>query len=127
MLYNGGVPVSVAVRDQEFGLETGLDISDWRIEMDAIDERLVELLNRRAQCAIEIGRLKHEQGLPIYSPSRETQVLAHVVSSSGGPLPHDAIRRLFERIIDEARRIERMTIEAELGGKPDPKTSTCKV
>ena len=104
-----------------------MDISDWRIEMDAIDERLVELLNRRAHCAIEIGRLKHKQGLPIYSPSRETQVLEHVTSANAGPLQKDAIRRLFERIIDESRRIERITTEEELGEKPDPKSSTCKI
>ena len=104
-----------------------MDISDWRIEMDRIDERLVEMLNRRAQCAIEIGRLKHEQGLPIYSPSREAQVLEHVAGTSAGPLQKDAIRRLFERIIDESRRIERVTIEAELGEEPGPKSSTCNV
>lgn len=104
-----------------------MDISDWRIEMDTIDERLVELLNRRAQCAIEIGRLKHEQGLPIYSPTREAEVLQHVASAGSGPLQKDAIRRLFERIIDESRRIERITVEAEVGQKPDPNASTCKV
>jgi len=83
--------------------------------MDSIDERLVELLNRRAHRAIEIGRLKHKQGLPIYSPGREAQVLEHVAGAGAGPLQRDAVRRLFERIIDESRRIERITVEEELG------------
>ena len=108
-------------------METGLDISDWRVEMDEIDERLVELLNRRAHCAIEIGRLKHQQGLPIYSPSREAQVLEHVGNANPGPLQKDAIRRLFERIIDESRRIERLTVEAEVGEKPDPRPQPVKL
>ena len=104
-----------------------MDISDWRIEMDGIDERLVDLLNRRAHCAIEIGRLKQGQGLPIYSPAREAEVLDHVASTNSGPLQRDAIRRLFERIIDESRRIERITVETELGEKPDPKSTGCNL
>ena len=90
-----------------------MDIEDWRQEMDEIDERLVELLNRRASCAIEIGRVKREKGLPFYSPSREAQVLDHVAGAGHGPIEPDAMRRLFERIIDEARRIERVTVERE--------------
>jgi len=92
---------------------TDLDIDDWRKEIDDIDEKLVELLNQRSQCAIEIGRLKRERALPIYSPDREAEVLSLVVKHNGGPLEPDAIRRLFERIIDEARRIERLAIERE--------------
>ena len=121
-----GVPSEVQYKTKGWIGDKGLDISDWRIEMDRIDERLVELLNRRANCAIEIGRLKHEQGLPIYSASREAQVLEHVAGASAGPLQTDAIRRLFERIIDESRRIERVTVEAELGDGPGSKSSTCK-
>lgn len=90
-----------------------MDIDDWRREIDKIDEQLVELLNKRSQCAIEIGRIKHRLGLPIYSPEREAEVIEHVLSLNGGPLEPQAIRRLFERIIDESRRIERMAIERE--------------
>ncbi|HKV40065.1 MAG TPA: chorismate mutase [Blastocatellia bacterium] len=87
--------------------------------MDDIDERLVELLNRRASCAIEIGRVKREKGLPFYSPTREVEVLDHVAKVGLGPLEPDAMRRLFERIIDEARRIERITVEREEAEKID--------
>ena len=91
-----------------------MDIDDWRIEIDRIDERLIELLNQRSICAIEIGRIKRQVGLPIYSPSREKEVIEHVTSRNGGPLDRDAVRRLFERIIDESRRIERVTVEKEI-------------
>jgi chorismate mutase len=90
-----------------------LDIEDWRDEIDRIDERLVEVLNRRLMCCVEIGRIKRERGLPIYSAEREAQVLDHVAHVNAGPLERDAIRRLFERIIDEARRMERVTMEPE--------------
>ena len=95
-----------------------MDIDDWRKEIDDIDEKLVDLLNQRSRCAIEIGRLKRDRGIAIYSPEREAEVLSLVVERNGGPLEEDAIRRLFERIIDEARRIERLAIENE----SEPKT-----
>lgn len=90
-----------------------MDIDDWRLEIDRIDDELVNLLNRRSRCAIEIGRIKRWLGLPIYSPEREAEVVAHVIGRNGGPLEQDAIKRLFERIIDESRRIERTTIQRE--------------
>ena len=90
-----------------------MDIDDWRDEIDRLDEQLVTLLNARSQCAIELGRIKREMGLAIYSPDREREVIAHVTGINHGPLDRFAVRRLFERIIDESRRIERVTIEKE--------------
>lgn len=90
-----------------------LKIEDWRDEIDRLDEQLVKLLNARSQCAIELGRIKRELGLAIYSPDREREVITHVMGINPGPLDRDAVRRLFERIIDESRRIERVTVEKE--------------
>ena len=90
-----------------------LGIDGWRDEIDRIDEELVRLLNERSTCAIEIGRVKREIGQPVYSPAREKQVLDHVTGINTGPLDDEGIRRLFERIIDESRRIERITVELE--------------
>ena len=90
-----------------------MSIERWRKEIDSIDEKLVRLLNERSKCAIELGRIKRELGLPVYSPARESDVIAHVRSINPGPLDSDAIRRLFERIIDESRSIERITVEKE--------------
>ena len=92
-----------------------MDIEDWRDEIDALDEQLVDLLNERSKCCIEIGRIKRDRGLAVYSPDREAQVLDHVAGQNGGPLESDAVRRLFERIIDESRRLERVTIDREAG------------
>jgi chorismate mutase len=88
-----------------------MTMDDWRRRIDEIDLQLVELFNERTKCAVEIGHIKKRLGLEIYSPRREAQVLANVTAANAGPLDAEAIRRLFERVIDEARRIER--IEAE--------------
>jgi chorismate mutase len=83
------------------------ELTRLREAIDRVDEVLVKLLNQRAKYAVEIGEIKGMLSLPIYSPEREKQVLQHVESSSGGPLEGAAVRRLFERIIDESRRVER--------------------
>jgi chorismate mutase len=90
-----------------------MNISDWRRRMDEIDKKLVDLLNERSQCALEIGRIKQEQGIPIYQPARENEVLANAEGNNKGPLSHAAIRRLFERIIDEARSAERLAMHPD--------------
>ena len=82
-------------------------IDDWRIKIDELDRKLVELLNLRAQYADEIGKIKERLGLEAYSPERESEVLKNVLETNKGPLSHQALRRLFERIIDESRRLER--------------------
>ena len=91
-----------------------MDISDWRDEIDRIDEELVKLLNRRSACALEIGRIKRELAIPIYSPNREADVIRHVKGQNQGPLEMSAIGRLFERIIDESRSLERTVVEREM-------------
>src|SRR6266487_2419402 len=68
------------------------------LRSDAIERRMVRLLNERAGCAIELGRIKQRRGLPIYQPAREEEVLGNVRRSNGGPLESEALRRLFERI-----------------------------
>ena len=83
-------------------------IDELRQQIDDIDEQLVELLSRRAACALAIGHEKKLAGLEVYQPSREAEVLSHVQRINKGPLDDEAVKRLFERIIDEARRLERL-------------------
>src|SRR5207248_4936304 len=88
-----------------------LTLDDLRRDIDRVDEVLVRLLNERARCACEVGKLKKELGIEVYQPEREKQVIRHVRSvASEGPLGPDAIARLFERIIDEARSLERRIV-----------------
>ena len=80
----------------------------YRNRIDRLDEEIVRLLNARATCANEIGQLKKRVGLEVYQPGRERTVLDHVRRVNQGPLADVAIIRLFERIIDESRRLERL-------------------
>jgi chorismate mutase-like protein len=89
-------------------------LDDLRDDIDRVDEVLVRLLNERARVACEIGKLKKQMGIEVYQPEREKQVLAHVRGvAAEGPLGSEAIARLFERIIDEARRLERRLVHGE--------------
>jgi chorismate mutase-like protein len=99
-----------------------MNIDDLRRRIDQLDERIVELLNERASCALAIGEIKQQLGLEIYQPDREAQVLSHVRdhgAATGGPLGSEALTRLFERIIDEARRLERESAIAHGGASGD--------
>jgi len=89
-------------------------LDDLRKDSGRVDEGLVRLLNERARCACEIGKIKKVQNVEVYQPEREKQVLDHVRSiAAEGPLDPEAIARLFERIIDEARRLERRVVHGE--------------
>jgi chorismate mutase-like protein len=89
-------------------------LDDLRNDIDRVDEALVRLLNERARVACEIGQLKKALGVEVYQPEREKQVVAHVRGlAAEGPLGPDAIARLFERIIDEARGLERRLMGEE--------------
>jgi chorismate mutase-like protein len=95
-----------------------VNLSDWRRRIDEIDKKLVELLNERSKCALEIGKIKQAEHLPLYQPEREKEVLLNAEANNHGPLSDAAIRRLFERIIDEARAAERNAMDASLSN-PD--------
>ncbi len=84
-------------------------IAPLRDKIDAIDDELVKMFNTRAKLATEIGHIKRQYHLPVYVPAREEDVIAQVQKVNKGPLSNDAIRRLFERVIDESRRLERET------------------
>jgi len=78
-----------------------------RERIDEIDRRLVELLNERTSIVEEIGRVKKEANLAIYEPKRETEVFDNITSHNAGPLKADGLKRIFERIIDEMRRVQK--------------------
>jgi chorismate mutase len=84
-----------------------MDIADWRKKIDEMDRRLVDLLSERARAAVEIGRLKRDTNLPIYEPERERVVFENVQQMNPGPLPGRDLVRIFERIIDVMRNIQK--------------------
>src|SRR5260370_10275745 len=94
-----------------------MSLGDWRRRIDEIDKKPVQLLNERSQCALEIGKLKQEARMPLYQPDRENEVLENAERNNPGPLTDAAIRRLFERIIDEARAAERDAMPSGEGSR----------
>jgi prephenate dehydratase/chorismate mutase len=81
-------------------------IEDWRAEIDGIDAELLRLLNKRAQLALQVGALKRRDDSPVYDPYREREVVAKVCRHNSGPLTEKAIANIFQRIIDECRRVQ---------------------
>ena len=81
-------------------------LEDCRRQIDAVDLKIVQLLNERTEIVHEIGRIKRQFALPVYEPKREDQVFDNVTSHNPGPLTPDALKRIFERIIDEMRTIQ---------------------
>ena len=78
-----------------------------RARIDELDRRLVDLLNARTAIVGEIGSIKQQTQMPIYEPKREEQVFANITSHNRGPLTTDGVKRIFERIIDEMRRVQK--------------------
>ena len=90
-----------------------MDIEDWRKQIDELDRKLVALLSERARAAVEIGRLKRDTNLPIYEPDRERIVFENVQEANQGPLPGRDLVRIYERIIDVMRNIQKEEIVAK--------------
>jgi chorismate mutase-like protein len=84
-----------------------------RVLVDDVDRRIVALLNERTSVVQDIGRVKRQTQMPIYEPKREDQVFANISASNRGPLTDEAVRRIFERIIDEMRMIQRVWMKSD--------------
>jgi len=88
-------------------------LDQHRDAIDQIDLAILERLNARAAVVEKIGAIKKEMQFPIYEPKREDAVFRNVIGGNGGPLSEAAVRRLFERIIDEMRTLQRERMEKE--------------
>ena len=113
------LPVSVRYPFSLFFWSHAMTLGDWRRRIDEIDLQLVKLLNERSHCAIEVGKLKEKAKVPLYQPDREKEVLQNAETANSGPLSDAAIRRLFERIIDEARAAERAAMHKDVDAEVD--------
>ena len=92
-----------------------MDISDIRGEIDKIDKQLVEMINKRAECAIEIGKMKSKGSKSIFAPEREMQVLNGVLRNNQGPLSDKSISAVFREVISACRALEKPIRAAYLG------------
>ena len=94
-------------------------LSGCRDGIDAIDLQILKLLNQRTAIVEQIGHIKQASALPIYEPKREEQVFENITTHNTGPLSTDSVKRVFERIIDEMRKVqrERMAADRAKGGE----------
>jgi chorismate mutase len=90
-------------------------LNSSRAKIDEVDRQLVELLNRRTRIVEDIGRAKEAAGLPIYEPNREDDVYRNVLAHNQGPLSAEALRGIYERIIDEMRSLQRIRLAKRTG------------
>jgi chorismate mutase len=87
-----------------------VEIADWRKKIDELDEQIVQMISQRAQAAKAIGEIKKQTSLPVYEPSREQTVFAHVKAVNPGPLADADLLHIYERIIDVMRTLQRRDI-----------------
>jgi chorismate mutase/prephenate dehydratase len=88
-----------------------------RGEIDRIDKDLVALLNRRAELALQIGMVKQKQGLEVWSPAREEEVVSRALMASRGPMPPETLRLIFRELMSSSRALQRPLRVAYLGPK----------
>ena len=104
----GAAAAEAKAPDQRAVERGAAQVDDYRRRIDQIDDQLMKLLNARSACAVEIGRIKRHIGMAVYQPDREKWILERVARNNPGPLDSGAVRRVFERVIDESRRLERL-------------------
>jgi len=92
-----------------------MNLDDWRSRINDLDNQILNLLNKRAEAALEIGDLKRRQELPAYAPEREAEILARLVARSDGPLTADAIRAIWREILSGCRALEHPLTVGYLG------------
>lgn len=90
-----------------------MTIDELRREIDRLDSQLLRIFNERAALALRIGEAKKGLSLPVYDPAREKLIFQRMREENPGPLDDQAIVRLFERVIDESRRLERIMTSRE--------------
>ncbi len=94
-------------------------IKDIRTQIDEIDTKLLYLLNQRAEIVLGLAKEKVNKGLKLYDPEREKEIFVRMTDKNPGPLAPEAIVRLFERIIDESRSLERTKVYNKSGSDPE--------
>ena len=90
-----------------------MEIDEIRKRIDLLDDELMRIFSERARLALRIGQVKKKLGLPVYDPVREKRIFARMKENNPGPLDDGAMVRLFERVVDESRRLERITSQKE--------------
>jgi chorismate mutase len=95
-----------------------MDIEHFRLKIDDLDRKLVELISERARAAQEIGRLKRSSSLPVYEPLREKRIFENVRAHNPGPLPDLELVHIYERIVDVMRALQKDELASSSASTP---------
>lgn len=87
-------------------------LNESRAKIDSVDRKIVDLLNDRTRMVEDIGRAKISLGIPIKEEKREESVYRNVLHHNKGPIPDDALKRVFEQIMQEMRELQGMRRKA---------------
>ncbi len=90
-------------------------IQELRKKIDELDDKLLELLNQRAQIVVEVGNIKKTEKLDFHSPSREREILERLTAHNKGPFPQDALKAVYREILSSSLSLERPLKIAYLG------------
>ena len=96
-----------------------MDIEDWREKINDVDTQILELINKRSEFSIKIGEIKIHKRIPIHSPEREKIIMKRMQKANPGPLSDDGVLRIFERIIDESRKLEKDIAKDQISNKKE--------
>lgn len=90
-------------------------LPELRVQIDAVDQDLLTLLNRRAALANEVGEIKRVEGSPVFRPEREAQVIQSLQAANAGPLKPDSVASIWREIMSACRALEAPQRVAYLG------------
>jgi chorismate mutase / prephenate dehydratase len=92
-----------------------MDLADWRTRINELDNQILNLLNQRAEAALQIGNLKRRQGTPSYVPEREAEILRSLSARNRGPLTADNVTAVWREVLSACRALEGPQTVAYLG------------
>ena len=86
--------------------EEPIDLDSLRVQIDALDERLIRTLTERAEVVVQVGRTKRDDGSPIYAPDREKRVLERVLGMNNGPLSDRTVEAIYRELMSGSFSLE---------------------
>jgi chorismate mutase len=89
------------------------ELEQLREQIDEVDRRILELVAERVRIVLRVGDIKRELDLAVYDPERERRLLAKLTELAPEPLDATTVRRVFERLIDESRRLEQRHVSGK--------------
>ncbi|MGE0323004.1 MAG: chorismate mutase [Polyangiaceae bacterium] len=89
------------------------ELAELRDAIDSLDRQILELVARRVEVVLKVGDYKRARNLRVYDPARERDVLDKLSQACRSPLTKETVRRIFERLIDESRRLEQVHVSEQ--------------